>query len=804
MKLKSFTLSVIQWSLITLGVILLTLSAIIAFAPKPQLYADISYSTAILSDENTLLRISLADDDQYRLFQPIETIAPALIEATLLYEDQDYYQHWGVDVLALFRAAWSTYGIGHRRVGASTIAMQVARMRWQINSSTFYGKFEQIYKALVLTRYYNKQEILEAYFNGVSYGQNVQGIAAASLIYFNKTADKLTWPEAMMLSVVPQNPSKRAPGLAKSYTSIKQARDRLFELWLEKHPEDVDKKAFLDLPLSVASLNKLPFIAPHFTQYQLQQINNAGLLDNSYQSNVIETTLNVSLQKQLENRIEEYVSKRKKDGINNAAALLINYETNTLKAMVGSADFFSTEFEGQVNGTTAKRSPGSALKPFVYALAMDEGLIHPMTMLRDTPKQFAGFSPENYDKRFLGPVFAKNALITSRNVPAVDLQAQLKHSSFYEFLVNAGIKDLKEPDFYGLALALGGGEVTMLELAQLYAGLARGGEFLPLISVKDQNSKTQKEPAQKEPANTQQSAHLLSAEASYLILDILKDNPPPDGSYRNKNSLLANDIAWKTGTSWAFRDAWAVGVSGPYVLAVWVGNFNGEGNPAFVGRTAAGPLLFSIFSSIFPDQGWKLKDQYNLQQLNIKKVDVCANTGDLPSKYCPNVTESWFIPGVSPIKVSTVHRAVAVDNKTGLRACDFFQENTELRVYEFWPSDFLQLFQQAGISLKSPPAYLPECQLNTKSASGQQPLITSPLSSIDYVIDNHQSSNIQLQATVDSDVTTQFWFIDNQYIGQSSTGNVLSWQAEIGEHEITVVDDSGRSSSKKIRVINQP
>jgi penicillin-binding protein 1C len=421
---------------------------------------------------------------------------------------------------------------------------------------------------------------------------------------------------------------------------------------------------------------------------------------------------------------------------------------------------------------------------------MDEGLIHPLSLLKDSPTRFGGFTPENYDKKFLGPVSARNALIQSRNVPAVDLQSQLQTRSFYQFLLDAGVSDLKPESFYGLALALGGGEVTMLELASLYAVLANKGILKPVRSLQNEI--------------TGEGRRMLSREASFLTLDILKDNPSPGDLDIGIETVPQNDIAWKTGTSWAFRDAWAVGISGPYVVLAWVGNFDGKGNDVFVGRSAAGPLMFSIFESVFPDQGWKLADTIAGENLNLKKLDFCASTGDLYEKHCPSSTESWFIPGVSPIKVSNIYRKIPIDRETGLRACWHRAGVTDVRVYEFWPSDFLQIFNQAGISLKTPPNYLSDCSMDEKSASGQMPVITSPQNTVEYAVNMKSDTGnlIPLVATVDPDVDQIYWFVDDKYVGSSASKEAFLWNASPGSFQVRAVDDSGRGDSKRI-VISQ-
>jgi len=766
---------------VALIVLVVAIGLVYVFCPRPEIKNFVSYSNAYFDKHGTLLRLTLAEDQRYRLYEKLTDIKPEFIQATILYEDQNFYSHAGVDFFALLRAFWTTYVLDERRVGASTIVMQVARLLWDIPSNKITGKIHQIIRAIQLSRHYSKQEILEAYLNLAPYGRNIEGIGAASLIYFNKKPSELNLPEALTLAVIPQNPSRRNPTSVDGYNHLSKARKILFDRWAEHSPADRDKAKFFSLPLKVRAPEALPFIAPHYINYLQGKI-------SKWDSGSTNTTLDSVKQSNIEKIVKSYTASNAHSGINNASVLVLNYQTMSIEAMVGSADFYKNEIQGQVNGVTSKRSPGSTLKPFVYALSMDEGLIHPLSLLKDSPRRFGGFTPENYDKIFLGPISVKDALIKSRNVPAVDLQSQLRKRSFYQFLQDAGISGLKQESFYGLALALGGGEVTMLELASLYAALANQGVLKPIRSLLKQESHAEK--------------RILSKEASFLILDILKDNPSPGELNINIASVRENDIAWKTGTSWAFRDAWAVGISGPYVVVVWVGNFDGKGNNVFVGRSAAGPLMFSIFESIFPDQGWQVEDIISAESLNLKKLRVCAATGDLYQKHCPSSIESWFIPGVSPIKVSNIYRKIPIDKATGLRACWHRAGVTEVKVYEFWPSDFLRIFNQAGIKLKTPPKYMSGCSMDQKSASGQMPVITSPQNTVEYVVNlNSDESNlIPLVATVDPDVDQIYWFVDGKYVGNSIGRQAFLWQARPGSFQVRAVDDSGRGASKRFVV----
>ncbi len=764
------------------AITVLVIAASYLLIPKPNLEEYHGYSRAYYDRNDKLLRLTLAGDERYRIYATLDQISQELKEATLLYEDQYFYQHPGVDPLALIRAFWSSYVTRERTIGGSTISMQVARLRWNLHTRTIPGKTRQILRAIQLGRHYSRDEIFEAYLNLASYGRNIEGVEAASLIYFNKHTSELSLPEALTLSVIPQNPSRRNPTTVSGFKKLKTARDRLFARWVEQYPEDAGQKVFFEMPLAVRAPEQLPFAAPHFVNELDREL-------PMFHRGHIRTTLDIDLQRSVVQRLASYIERRRDEGITNGAVAILNYETMELEALIGSVDFWNDKIEGQVNGAKAKRSPGSTLKPFVYALAMDQEIIHPMSMLKDAPKRYGGFTPENYDQLFLGPVFARDALIASRNVPAVFLQAQVNNPGLYQFLQTAGVEGLKHEDYYGLALSLGGVELTMEELLKLYAILPNGGLLKPV-------KKLFHGPEQDEPVS------MLSPEASYLTLDILKDNPPPTQPSLTGQVVDEIEVAWKTGTSFGFRDAWAIGISGPYVIAVWTGNFSGEGDPVFVGRYASGPLLFEMFRSLGRGQQWKGTGNLDPGLLNIRKVSVCANTGDLPGRHCPRETESWFIPGVSPIKVSTIHRAIPINRQTGLRACWDQPGETVMQVFEFWPSDLKHIFRQAGIAIKTPPEYGMDCSLDDKSVSGMAPLIRSPNEGIIYSLrsESLEDEKIPFSAATDADVKELFWFVDHRYVGKVSGNDIFFWTPESGQFTVRVVDDHGRAAQRSIHV----
>ncbi len=643
------------------GVLLLALvlcALAVRLWPKPKLADRYTSSIAVYDAQGKLLRLTLAADDRYRHWVPLDQIAPEVVEAFLLQEDRWFYRHPGVNPLALARGAWRTYAESGPRQGGSTITMQLARLMYQRNTRSIGGKLKQIGHAIALELMYSKREILEAYLNLVPYGANVEGVAAASLIHFGKPTHALALPEALTLAVIPQSPARRAMGRAP-VDALVGARLRLFERWRARHPDAEPQRGLMSLTLNLRGTADLPFLAPHAVNSLLARDASGGLRE-------IRATLDLRLQRTLERQVRHYVERNRRIGIENATAMLVDYRSMEVRAVVGSADFFNNAIGGQVNGTLAKRSPGSTLKPFIYALAMDQGLIHPLSVLKDAPVAFGPFSPENFDGGFVGPISARDALIRSRNVPAVRLASQLSAPSLYDFLKSAGVARLAPEKHYGLALALGGGDTTMEELATLYGVLANRGAWRPL-----RGRSTDLE---------SQGVQLLSEEASFMTLEMLRGNPRPEGVMMGARMNVP--VAWKTGTSWGFRDAWSTGIFGPYVLVVWVGNFGGEGNPAFVGVRAAAPLFFQIIDAIAAEHH-DLSEPLFRTPSKLVRVEVCAASGDLPNAYCPLRAMTWFIPGKSPIRVSDVHRAMTMDTRTGRVACPPFDARfVQTAVYE--------------------------------------------------------------------------------------------------------------------------
>jgi penicillin-binding protein 1C len=761
---------------------------VIAIVPKPRLLDDTTFSPCYVDRNGTLLRLCLAEDDRYRVYVPLEKISPHLVAMTLLHEDRYFPEHAGFNPVALGRAAWSNWCGRGMRLGASTITMQLARLHYHLNTRTIAGKLFQIVAAIHIECHCSKHEILEAYLNLAPYGRNIEGAGAASLIYFGKEPSGLSPLEAMTLAVIPQSPARRSPGTAAHNRALLQARGVLFSQWIEGHPADARLRGSLAMPLEMKLPRELPFRAPHLVE-EMMMAADAPRAETRL-------ALDLPLQDVIERRITQYLATRQTDGFKNASALLIDYRTMEVRAAVGSANFLRTDIHGQVNGLRARRSPGSALKPFIYALALDEGLIHPNSLLKDAPASFDGYDPENFDHNFAGPIRACDALIQSRNVPAVDLESRLDPKrNLYTLLRDAGIGRLQPESHYGLTIALGSAEVTPEEVAALYAMLANRGVYRFLRKSLD------------DPAHS--GTAILSPEASYLTLDMLKEARRPDAVNVPLLVGAARPVAWKTGTSFSYRDAWCASVFDNYVLVVWVGNFDGASNPEFVGRTAAAPLLFSVIDALRAREPAPAVTCFNRTPgLNLRQVDLCAVSGMIAGPNCPHTVKGWFIPGKSPIAACDVHRRIWVENRTGLRLLEQPNDaaSAHAEVCEFWPSDLAKLFQAAGLPRVAPPCLIdaPHASSLTIGHDAEKgPSIVSPRKGLTYHLRVGMADDdvLNLEATTETSHDHLHWFVDAAYLGVSEPSASLLWKLQPGKHTIRAVDDLGRGDSREIIVI---
>ncbi len=706
------------------GILLAGLALVYWLLPKPELLPpDLEYSRTVLDRDGEVIFLTTTSEGRLRLPATLDQIAPELLEATLEMEDRRFFRHPGVDGRALLRAAWGV--VSRQKLGGgSTLTMQLARLRWSLRTRSAWGKGVQIFRAVQLERHYSKKEIAAAYFTIAPYGGNVEGARAASFRWCGKPASELTLREAASLSSIPQSPGIRRPRTGGN-ASLAAAQARLMTRLRANHGEPPNE---LDAEFHLAP-TAIPREAPHLARHRLHE--DPGSL-------TVSTTLDLAQQHLVEQSIRDFLDRWYAQGLRNASAVLLHAPTGEIRASVGSADFHDADIAGQVDGTRARRSPGSTLKPFIYALALDAGLIQPQTLLDDAPRRFAGYNPENSDRQFLGPIAASEALRLSRNVPAVALARRLPDGGLEAFLRASGV-DLPQRIF-GLALAIGAAELRLEDLARLYAELAY----------------------------PQQGR--LSPSACWLTLHALRSEEPgaPPG------------LAYKTGTSNGFRDAWACGVMGDWVLCVWVGHFNGRGMPGLFASETAAPLLWQTVKMLkFPEAS---RDESRPQ--DVVRVSVCAVSGDLAGKHCPHCRDAWFIGGVSPITSCRVHQKVGD------------------AVVEVWSAHRLEQFRKAGFPRSD--TRLPGAgdRPHQTSPVGPPPRILSPQSSLTYYIqaDALQQNHLLLEANAAPGTRQIHWFAGHRYLGASPPAEPLPWQPTVGDYELQAMDDAGRVSSTRISV----
>ncbi len=720
-----------------------------------------SFSTVVFDRDGGLMRIGLSDDDKYRIRMSLDEVPPEALQAVIAYEDRWFWLHPGVNPFSALRAVIGTVA-GKRRFGGSTLTMQVARMAYGLRTNTIPGKLRQMYLALLLEQHWSKEQILEAYFNLAPYGGNVEGLAAASRVYFHKSPSALSLSESEALMLVPQNPTARRPS----------ERNPVFYEAASRYWHGTQAEA---APLRVFGERALPLESVHLTEQ---------ILHGPLRGASVNTTISRPLQKLLEERLELFADRGRRFGLKNAAAMILHWPTMQVHALVGSADFFNREISGQIDGTLARRSPGSTLKPLIYALALQQGLIHPQTLLMDTPRSFSGYDPENFDRSFRGPIPAHEALRASRNVPALSLANRLAHPDLFELLRQAQVPLAFSREHYGLALALGGAEISMRDLVRLYAMLANGGVLRDLVL-------TEKDA----PAAPRQ---LLSAEASFVALSMLGENQGDSVLSGAGGQLVRMRV--KTGTSNGFRDAWACGVAGQYVIAVWAGNFDNSSNPYLVGAQAALPLWKDIARALAARTALREHFEQPGKGLNVERIAVCAQTGDLDTSLCPDHAMTWFIPGVSPVKPSGIYQMIDIVTESGLRACVPEPGRTERVVWEIWPSDLARMFALAGIPKPPPPQFEPGCR--QEGAAGRRIRMQLPKRGLLYYasLSAGGKAKVALSAEADGGPSDLAWFVDGRHVGQSAPGQTISVSLAPGRYHVLVSADAQTTASRMVTV----
>ncbi len=739
-------------------------------------------SPVLFSEEGRLLGARTAADEQWR-FPPGECVPERFCRVLLQYEDRRFYMHPGVDPLAVARALWINLRSGEVRSGASTITMQVIRMSRKNRKRTVFEKLKEAVLALRLEIRYSKREILSLFAANAPFGGNVVGIDSASWLYFGRSPEKLSWAEAAFLAVLPKDPGLL--GSPEGRARIVEKRNTLLERLRTK-----GLLSGLECRLALAEamprgLRPVPRDAPHL----LDTLSAQGDGGSPFRS-----FLKAELQRRLGGVVEEQGRRLIGRGIGNLAAVVIDNGTAAAVAYWGNVGLDRDgEFGQNVDILQSPRSTGSILKPFLYAAAVQEGGITPLTLIADTPVRFEGFKPENFDLRFRGAVPAAEALAWSLNVPAVRLLREFGIPRFENRLRRWGMTTLvRSPDEYGLTLILGGAEGTLFEITSMYAKLAQlalrldgGGREIRIL--------------RDEPEVPSRMGDLGKG-AAFLTIEALTEVSRPDDEGYWRNFSSSKWVAWKTGTSFGLRDAWAVGVTPNYTIGVWAGNAGGEGNPELTGLTAAAPVLFDLIGSL--DTGGEILRP----QRGLRPVQVCRDSGYLATSLCPS--ETVWIPEESRFdRMCVFHQTVNLD-ASGRYRVDSRCESVDMMQHVAWfvlPPVQEYYYRSDHPEYRLLPPYRGDCGAGEPLGGGAQVMsliYPQPDTSVYIPVDlDGGMGQVVFEAVHREDGETIHWHLDDRYIASTRRFHQISVNPDPGDHVLTLIDGGGRRLERRFKII---
>ncbi len=585
---------------------------------EPEDIAPYPQSTVLLDYAGRPLRWRLGPDDQD--CRPVAAAPESWVcQALVAAEDQRFWRHAGVDPLAIARAVLQNLASGRIVSGASTLSTQVIKLN-QPRPRTWWTKLVEAVAALKMEGVVTKRAILEQYLNRAPFGGNLVGVEAASQRYFSKSARDLSLAEAALVVGLPQAPARLRPD--RHPAAARARRDYVLGRMVAEGMIPAAQAAQASRQDPVLARAARPFLAPHFCDFVLQRTAPAGR---------VRTTLDLDLQHAAEQLLAAQAPALRAQQVYGAAIVILEVESGAVRAMVGSPDYDDTRHAGQVNAAARPRSPGSALKPFVYAMALEQGLCTPATTIVDEPLAFAGYDPLNFDRRFVGPVTVREALVQSLNIPAIKLGRQVGIPRLLTHLRGLGLDTLDQTaEHYGLGLVIGDGEVRLLDLVNAYACLARGGTYLPFTTLAG--------------IAHPEATPVFSPATAFLVADMLKGEERLRALCGHNAAVAAPPMAWKTGTSTGFRDAWTIAYNPEYVVGVWLGNPDGQAAEALVGGVLAAPLVYDLFRRLYPDG----VGPWYEPPANLRRRDVCVASGLPPGPWCATATEDWYQPGIAP------------------------------------------------------------------------------------------------------------------------------------------------------------
>lgn len=753
----------------------------------PRLFVSPT-SFVVEASNGSLLSASIAADGQWR-FPVSDTIPQKFIKCIIAFEDKRFYQHPGVDFLAVGRALRQNLHAKSVVSGGSTLTMQVIRLSRGKNR-TIYQKIVEVFQSFRLELRYSKDDILKLYASNAPFGSNVVGLEAASWRYFGRSSGTLSWGETATLAVLPNSPSLIHPG--KNASRLIKKRNDLLDKLKRLKIINVDEAELAKLEPIPDKPLPLPQNAPHLLTRFKNEKAKLGI-----KSTRLRSTIKEDLQLKVNELLKRYNNRYQSNGINNIAALILDVKSGAVLSYIGNSYHpEDPEMESHVDMIRAARSPGSTLKPLLYASMLDDGLILPKTLIADVPTQIGGYSPQNYDLGYDGAIPADRALSRSLNIPAVKLLQQYKYQRFYDKLKAFRFSTLTKPaDHYGLSLILGGSEVTMWDLSKAYLGLARSlnhfNDFKGRYNPQDFNDPVYaalnlNRDTRFDQYETQLNS-IIDHGSIWNTFNAMEEvmRPGEEGLWEQFSS--SQRIAWKTGTSFGFRDAWAIGLTPQYVVCVWVGNADGEGRPGLTGIDVAAPVMFDLFKQL-PAGPW-----FPTPKNKLIKILVCKQSGYKAGEFCEEKIEQLSSPNGERTGICAYHKLVHLDSSLKYQVTDDCVSVSNM-IHKGWfvlPPTMEYYYKIKNSSYKLLPPFMNGCE---ESGTNSLMEMIYPKNNTSVYIPKEfdgQRGKIVLTATHKDSNAKIYWHIDETYIGTTVNFHQLAISPSAGKHTLTVVDNRG-------------
>ncbi|TND09395.1 MAG: penicillin-binding protein 1C [Bacteroidetes bacterium] len=774
------------------GIRLLVLSALAAWywlcLPDP-LFSDPT-STVLLDKKGELLGAKIAGDGQWR-FPLNDTVPEKFTQCIVQYEDRQFYRHPGINPFSLFRAMKQNASSGEVVSGGSTLTMQTIRIARNNPPRNLWQKIIEMILATRIELSYSKNEILSLYASNAPFGSNVVGLDAAAWRYFGRRPHQLSWAESATLAVLPNSPSLIYPG--KNQLRLKKKRDRLLDRLREAGIID---QSTCELSKEEPLPGK-PFPLPRLAPHLLERTSKEG-----HKGQIVHSTVDGYLQERVNYIIEKHHRSLKANEVHNAAALVLDVETGNVLAYVGNTDAGDMHDHGsEVDVINAPRSTGSILKPYLYCAMLNDGELLPSSLVPDIPTDISGYSPQNFNRGFDGAVPAKRALARSLNVPCVRMLQSYRTERFHDLLKKIGMTTINQPpDHYGLSLILGGAEGKLWDLAGVYGSMARS---LNRYNRHAYYLKSDYHPATYIAAESRDTtptgeAGYYDAASIWLTFEAMVEVARPDEESGWAEFTSSNRIAWKTGTSFGYRDGWAIGVTPKYVVAVWVGNANGEGRPGLTGIGAAAPVLFDIFNLLKSPSWFKRPDA------EMRKIEVCKQSGHRALDICE---KEWQYVPKAGLKTAPCpyHRMIHLDATGQYRVTSDCEDVSRMQ-HKPWfilPPSMEYYYKSKNPAYSALPPFRDDCIPNSNTVAME---FVYPREStkifVPVELDGKPGRTVFEIAHRKSN-TMVYWHMDEQYLGSTQGIHQMGLNPEPGIHTITVVDENGETLTREIEILGK-